>query len=161
VSCAQNASRWGEGPRQRLCEPDEAQIAREGEASRSHPSVACCLVHQPTYGIVRQHPAVEFLAHPLGGLASKAATALNEVRFKLIKHRFDLPALMVNGGQLDRGRGVRIEQARDQSERLAGAARFLPATLLPVLLPRSLPPSAESGTLYSITRTVMPLVRFL
>ena len=60
------------------------------------------MVHQPTHRIVRQHPTQELLAHPVCGFAAKAAALMVEVGFKLIKHRLDFPALVIDSGQLQR-----------------------------------------------------------
>ena len=60
------------------------------------------MVHQPTHRIVRQHPTQELLAHPVCGFAAKAAALMAEVGFKLIKHRLDFPALVIDSGQLQR-----------------------------------------------------------
>ena len=66
----------------------------------------CALMKQPAHRIVRHHPAVELLAHQIRRFAAQHPPALAQVRLHLIEHRLDLPALVVQPGQLLR-RGCR------------------------------------------------------
>ena len=61
---------------------------------------ACALMKQPAHRIVRHHPAVELSAHQIRRFAAPLPPALAQVRLHLIKHRLDLPALVLQPDQL-------------------------------------------------------------
>jgi hypothetical protein len=62
-------------------------------------------VHEAADGEVRQHQAVELLPHQLRGLAPQHDPGAAQVRLEFVEGRLDLPALVVQGGQLRRGGG--------------------------------------------------------
>ncbi len=57
----------GKDPGSRLSAAQQVNVAREGQTSLVQTMLARRLVHQPAHGVVGQHPAVELLAHAVGG----------------------------------------------------------------------------------------------
>lgn len=76
---------------------------------------AYSLMEQPAHGVVRHHPAVELLAHQLRCFAAQHPPTSAQVRLHLIEHRLDVPALVVQPGQLLGRRSRVIHQACDQA----------------------------------------------
>ena len=59
----------GKDPGAGLCAAHHLDMTGKRQCGVSHSMAAGTLVHQPAHRIVRQHPAIELLAHELGGLA--------------------------------------------------------------------------------------------
>src|ERR1019366_6267635 len=104
----------GESPGAGLCAAHQLDMAGKRQLSVSHSIIAGALVNEPAHSVVRQHPAVELLAHELSALAAQHTSALQQMRFELIEHCLDLPALVVERRQFQRRGGGRIEQGAQQ-----------------------------------------------
>ena len=78
------------------------------------------LVHQSPDGEVSQQEPVCLLAHQLGGLAPKDDARPAQMGLEFIERPFDLPALVIERGQLGRWRRGGIEQRRHQAIRRLG-----------------------------------------
>src|SRR5260370_24316204 len=68
---------------------------------------------------------VELLAYPFGRLGAQDLALSALVRFDLINHQFNFPALMIQGDQFERWSHPRIEQGRHQAIHLAHLSQTL------------------------------------
>ena|GEM_PF-5059116 len=73
----------------------------EGQLIRVHLPLKSGFVHQAAHGKVGQQKAVELLENQFGGLAAQNDLAAPQVGLQLVKSALNLPALMVESGQLD------------------------------------------------------------
>ena len=85
----------GKGPGVGLCAPQQFDVSFEGQLGVGYSVQRGPLMQQPSDRVVRQHPAVELLAHEIGRLAAQHPPTLPQVRLELIKGGLDLPALVV------------------------------------------------------------------
>ena len=90
----------------------QLEVTGKGQRTMRRSVPGGALMQQPAHGIVRQDPAIELLAYQLGLLAAQHPAATQQVGLELIKDGFDLPALVIQSGQLQRGRLVGIQQGR-------------------------------------------------
>ena len=84
----------------------------EGQLRVRQSVAAGALMQQPGHRVMRPHPAVELLLHQLWRLAAQHPPALPQVGLEFVEHRLDLPALVIQPGQLKCRSGLRIEQGR-------------------------------------------------
>ena len=66
------------------------------------------LVHQATHGKVRHHQAVEFLADQVRSFAAQDELGATQVSLQFRHSGFDLPALVIEGGEFGSAHSTRI-----------------------------------------------------
>src|SRR5659263_222551 len=107
--------RGGESPGAGLGAAQQVDMSREGKPFVLQSLGARRLVNQPAHGVMRQHPAIELLAYALRGFAAQRATALHQMGLEFIKHRLNLPALVIELRQLSGGGTLRLDQCSEQA----------------------------------------------
>ncbi len=72
------------------------------------------VVHQAANGEVRQEEAITFLADQVGGLTAQDHLGAAQMRLQFVQRGFDLPAFVIQRGELRGRRGHRVLDRRDQ-----------------------------------------------
>src|SRR5205085_11622307 len=85
----------GKGPGVGLFAAQQLYVTGERQFLVRHSVAGGPLVKEPAHRVMCQHPAVELLAHQVGGLAAQYAATLEQVGLQLVEHRLDLPTLVV------------------------------------------------------------------
>ena len=82
---------------------------REGQSIGILVGLQSGFVHEPTHGEMRQQQAPDLLAHQLRGFGAQHHPGAAQLCLQFRQCNFDFPAFMVEGGQLCRGRPLRVE----------------------------------------------------
>ena len=94
--------------------PDDPYAVYKGELVRVHVRLERGFVHEAAYGPVGQQQPVKLLTDQIRRFAPQNGRSPLQVGFEFIEGGLDLPPFVVERGQLRSGRGLGIDDGRDQ-----------------------------------------------